>query len=130
MARKHPQSSLSGIFLLVAALLCPTASPAAELLMYERAGCVWCARWDRDVGPVYDKTDEAKLLPLRRIDLDRPAGGDVALSAPVHFTPTFVVSDHGREVGRITGYINDDAFWGLLGALVSKIEPLPLPDRS
>ena len=39
--------------------------------MFERDGCVWCARWDRDVGPIYDKTDEAKLLPLRRINLDR-----------------------------------------------------------
>ncbi|WP_366558554.1 thioredoxin family protein [Rhodopseudomonas sp.] len=115
---------------MIAALLCPTVSQSAELLMYERAGCVWCARWDRDVGPVYDKTDEAKVLPLRRINLDKPATGSVELTAPVHFTPTFVVSDHGREIGRITGYINDDAFWGLLGTLLSKIEPRPQPDHS
>jgi thioredoxin-related protein len=40
----------------------------------------------------------------------------------VRYTPTFVVVHNGREIGRITGYINDDAFWGLLSTLVSKIE--------
>jgi hypothetical protein len=70
---------------------------------------------------VYDKTDEAKVLPLRRINIDRPAAEGVKLAAPVHFTPTFVVSDNGREIGRITGYINDDSFWGLLDALLMKV---------
>ncbi|MDF3810809.1 MULTISPECIES: thioredoxin family protein [Rhodopseudomonas] len=130
MARTLLKSSLFGLFVLIAAVLAPAVSQSAELLMYERAGCVWCARWDRDVGPIYGKTDEAKMLPLRRINIDQPAGAGVELTAPVHFTPTFVVSDHGREVGRITGYINDDAFWGLLGVLLKKIEPRPVPSPS
>ncbi|WP_107346043.1 thioredoxin fold domain-containing protein [Rhodopseudomonas palustris] len=123
MTRKMLKSTLIGAILLGAAQLSAVAAHAAELVMFERDGCVWCARWDRDVGPIYPKTDEAKLLPLRRINIDHDKDPGLGLASPVRFTPTFVVIDQGREVGRITGYINDDAFWGLLGALATKIAP-------
>ncbi len=121
-------------FLIVAALaiaasLLPSASRSAELVLFERGGCVWCQRWNRDVGPVYDKSAEARILPLRRIDLDRKRTDGIKLAEPVFYTPTFVVIDNGREVGRITGYINDDSFWGLLGTLAARLEPRPEPDR-
>lgn len=93
--------------------------------MFEREGCVWCQRWDREIAPIYNKTDEAKLLPLRRIDVERERATGIALAAPVRYTPTFVVVDNGREIGRITGYINDESFWGLLGALAAKLHPVP-----
>ncbi len=118
-----------GTALAVAASLLPSVSQSAELLMFERGGCVWCQRWNHDVGPVYDKSAEAKMLPLRRIDLDRQRPDGLKLSQPIRYTPTFVVIDNGREVGRITGYINDDSFWGLLGTLAAKVEPRPEPDR-
>jgi hypothetical protein len=124
------KSSFLRSSLLMAALLWPAIAPAAELLMYERNGCVWCARWDRDIGPVYGKTDEAKVLPLRRINIDRPAADGIKLASPVLYTPTFVVSDNGREIGRITGYVNDDSFWGLLGALLTKVGHDAEPDHS
>ena len=110
----------------VAALLWPVTSDAAELLIFERDGCVWCQRWHRDVGASYGKTDEAKVLPLRRVNMDSPATFRVRLVSPVRYTPTFVVVDDGREIGRITGYINDDAFWGLLRTFVTRIETPPL----
>lgn len=111
--------------LLLASICVPAAADAAELLMFERAGCVWCQRWDRQVGPIYDKTDEAKVLPLRRVDLDRDKSGGITLAAPVVYTPTFVVIDSGHEVGRITGYINDESFWGLLGTFAARLPPAP-----
>lgn len=115
---------------LAATGLWTTASDASELLMFERDGCVWCQRWDREVGPIYDKTAEAKVLPLRRIDIDREKATGVILASPVRYTPTFVVVDNGREVGRITGYISDDVFWGLLGKLSDKLAPpLREPNR-
>lgn len=98
-------------------------SNASELLIFERDGCVWCQRWEREVGPIYDKTAETKVLPLRRINVDREKARGVTLASPVRYTPTFVVVDNGREVGRITGYISDDAFWGLLGKLSDKLVP-------
>jgi len=118
MLLKFPLFRLS----LLAAVLWPVTSDAAELLVFERDGCVWCQRWDRDVGSSYGKTAEAKVLPLRHVNIDRQATSSVALVAPVRYTPTFVVVDNGREIGRITGYINDDAFWGLLGTFVTRLE--------
>lgn len=96
--------------------LAPAAS-ARELLMFERKGCAYCLKFDHDVAPIYEKTDEGQRAPLRRVDLSSGAPGDVVLAAPVRFTPTFVLVDEGREVGRITGYASDEAFWGLLGSM-------------
>lgn len=108
-------------FMLVVTALSPAFACAAELVMFERKSCIWCQRWDRDVGAIYNKTQESKLLPLRRVDLDRRETGDILLAGPVLFTPTFVVVDKGREVGRITGYMSEDSFWGLLGAYADKL---------
>lgn len=105
------------------------AAHAAELVMFEQAGCVFCQRWDRDVGALYNKTDEAKALPLRRIDIQGQKMSGIALASPVRYTPTFIVVDNGREIGRITGYSNDDAFWGQLDALVARLAPPPAPNR-
>lgn len=95
---------------------------AAELVMYTRNGCPFCLRFEREVAPVYARTPEGRAAPLRRIDL--PAGGvrGEGLREPVIATPTFVLIEDGQEVGRITGYLNDDMFWGLLGRLVAVIE--------
>jgi len=123
MRLKFPLLRLS----VLAALLWPMTSHAAELLMFERDGCVWCQRWNEAVGPVYDKTGEAERLPLRRLNIDKQNSSGVTLASTVVYTPTFVVADNGREIGRITGYINDDAFWGLLGTLVAKLEPSHSP---
>ena len=96
---------------------------AAELLMYRRAGCPWCQAWDQAVGPAYPKSDLGRLLPLRAVDLDRDQPPAVALARPVLFTPTFVVVDEGREIGRIEGYPGEDFFWGLLGKLARSLPP-------
>lgn len=102
--------------------LWPAFASASELVMFEQAGCVYCQRWERDVGTLYDRTDEARVLPLRRVDIQNQKTSGIALTSPVRFTPTFVVVDQGREVGRITGYSNDTAFWGLLDALAAKLQ--------
>lgn len=101
-----------------------TASPgfSAELLLFERSGCVWCARWDREIGPIYPKTEEAKRAPLRRISLDKPLPEGLRLETTVFYTPSFVLMEAGREIGRITGYAGEDAFWGLLTTLINRLE--------
>lgn len=103
-----------------AAFAAATPARAAELVMFERAGCVWCARWDREVGAIYADTREGRIAPLRRIDIGAGRGGEAALAAPVRYTPTFVLIDRGREIGRITGYGGDDAFWGLLDKMLAE----------
>jgi len=129
IAKLLMKSWLIQLCLLILSLV-PVTSQAAELLMFERDGCVWCQRWNRDVGQIFDKTDEARLLPLRRIDIDRQSASGITLASAVRYTPTFVVADNGREIGRITGYISDDAFWGLLGTFVAKLESRSLTEHS
>ena len=39
----------------------------------------------------------------------------------VHFSPTFVLVEGGKEIGRITGYPGEDNFWWFLEELVKKL---------
>ena len=95
---------------------------AQELVMFEEKGCVWCARWDREIAPIYPKTPEAEMAPLRRVDLDAPLPDDLERIDRIAYTPTFVLLHEGREVGRIEGYPGEDFFWGLLGLLLDRIQ--------
>jgi hypothetical protein len=109
--------------MLAAAVLLGSPGDAAELVMYRRAGCPWCQAWDREIGPVYGKTDIGRRLPVRLVALEgeRPP---VSLKSPIIYSPTFVVVEQGVELGRIEGYPGQDFFWGLLERLVQQ---LPLP---
>ena len=95
---------------------------AAELVMFESEGCDWCEVWDEEVGVIYAKTDEAKVAPLKRLDIDDPRKGSLSKIRPVMYTPTFVMMDAGKEVGRIMGYPGEDNFWWLLSELVAKVK--------
>lgn len=113
-------ASLSVLASLAALALLPTAATqASELVMFERAGCVWCARFDAEIAPIYGKTDEAQAAPLRRVDLNSPRPADLAGIDPGAFTPTFVVVKEGREIGRIRGYPGDAFFFGLLDRILA-----------
>jgi hypothetical protein len=103
----------------LAAATSPALAASRELVMFDRPGCPWCLRWDREVGAIYPRTAEGRAAPLRRVDLSA-AGAESWLAAPVRFAPTFVLRDPRKERGRITGYAGDDAFWGLLGALLAR----------
>ncbi len=109
--------------LLVLAAFGASSASALELIMFRRAGCPWCAVWDREVGPIYPKTDIGRRLPMRLVDLDRGDEMKAPLKRPVRYTPTFVLHDGSREIGRIEGYPGQDFFWGLLENLVPKAEP-------
>jgi thioredoxin-related protein len=106
------------LMLLTASILLAAQASAFELLMFRRAGCPWCAAWDREVGPIYPKTEVGQRIAIRFIDLDVPGGPRIKLVSPVHFTPTFVLVEEDREVGRIEGYPGEDFFWSRLEALV------------
>jgi thioredoxin-related protein len=121
--RRFPLRSTAALAVVIA-LAAPAVAEAAELLVFERRGCTWCGRFEAEIAPVYEKTDEGRQAPLRRVDIDADGPpADVALAAPVRFTPTFILVDAGREIGRITGYMSDEAFWGLLGTLTERLAP-------
>lgn len=88
-----------------------------------RRGCPWCVRWDREIAPIYGKTDLGRRATLRRVDISAPRPADLASIAPVRFTPTFVLTDGGAEIGRIVGYTGEYQFWGLMEELMAKLKP-------
>jgi hypothetical protein len=112
---------------LAAALLCVSigfSANAAELLMVEQKGCVWCQRFDAEIAPGYGNTEEGRLAPLRRVDLRQPWPAGITVNEGARLTPTFIlIGDDGREVGRFVGYPGDQFFYPALGELLKKLPP-------
>lgn len=106
------------LLLFIAALpFLSSAAMAAELIMVEQPGCHWCARWNEEIAHIYPKSEEGRRAPLRRVELNALPQDVTFASRPV-FTPTFVLIDEGRELGRIEGYPGEHFFWPLLAALL------------
>ncbi len=101
------------LLLAVFVLLPLGAFAETRLLMAEEPGCYWCAKWNKEISHIYPKTPEGKTAPLQRFDLHGTAP-DVEFARRVTFTPTFILVQDGKEVGRIEGYPGEDFFWGLL----------------
>ncbi len=102
--------------------LVPLAAMADPyLLMAEEDGCFWCAKWNEEIAHIYPKTAEGRIAPLQRYDLHSETP-DVAFEKRVHFTPTFILVEDGKEVGRIEGYPGADFFWGLLGMMFERAD--------
>jgi thioredoxin-related protein len=110
----------------ILALCIGLAGPAAaaetrlELLFVDRAGCSWCARFEKEVLPGYPHSDLGQAAPLARASLDAGQPKHVTLDEPIRFTPTFVLLTDGRETGRIVGYMDNGTFYGLLGKLIAE----------
>jgi len=85
---------------------------AAELVMFEQAGCGWCGTFYREIGPAYPKTAEGQCAPLRRVNIDRPVPPDLSFIQVERLVPLFVLVNNGEEIGRIRGYPGEDPFWG------------------
>jgi len=109
---------LSLIFLSLAT----PAFSASELVMFNSPYCEWCQIWEKEIGVVYGKTDVGRTLPVRRVDIQETRPSHLTRLKGIRFTPTFVVLDNGREVGRITGYPGESFFWGLLEELAGKLK--------
>ncbi len=99
-----------------------SSAQAAELVMFEQAGCAWCEAFDREIAPIYGKTAEGQRAPLRRVDIAQNLPPDLAFLDVERLTPLFVLVDQGREIGRIRGYPGEDHFWGLLGVFMKKLD--------
>lgn len=101
---------------ILSALLLATLSAlpawAVDLVMVEETGCVYCARWHEEIGPIYPKTSEGRFAPLRRVELGETEALD--LQRRVIFTPTFLIVEDGTELARLEGYPGEDFFWPLL----------------
>ncbi|HEY6023623.1 MAG TPA: transcriptional regulator [Pseudolabrys sp.] len=117
--RLFSHAALFGAIFLGSAL---ANSHAAELIMFEQAGCTWCETFDREIAPIYPKTTEGQRAPLRRVNIDHALPPDLAFIELERLAPLFVLVENGHEIGRIRGYPGDDNFWGLLGVLIKKLD--------
>ena len=75
---------------------------AAELIMINSPNCEWCDTWVNEVGVVYTHTGQMRNAPLQLIEIDGALTLALCMDQPVTFTPTFLMADDTREVGRIT----------------------------
>lgn len=117
----------AGLAAFLAVLMVALPAPAAELVLYETDTCAWCIKWHRDIGHRYANTKAGHLLPLRRVDMMKPLPADLAAIAHISSTPTFVLVECGREVGRVVGYGGEGAFWRKLADAVNEWGPRAEP---
>lgn len=106
-------------FLFFLTLFLSGSLKAAELIMVEQQGCYYCLEWKDQLGHIYPKTPEGKFAPLKTIDItevDKIEG----LNRDVIFTPTFVLMENHKELGRLEGYSSEDFFWELLEVILEK----------
>ena len=128
ISRFATKAGLRALAALCAVVLIASAADAAELYMFRRDGCAWCAKWDREIGPIYPKTDFEKRAPLRLVNLDHDRDPPV-VHGPILYTPTFVLVEGGKEMGRIEGYPGDLFFWPRLEGLFQHLAgPAPKED--
>lgn len=112
-------------FVLVLLLLAQAATAGRlRLVIFDAPGCEFCAAWERDVGVIYHKTEEGRRAPLLRAHAFSPPPQCWSLSAPIRYSPTFVLLHDEREVGRIDGYLGEDQFWGLLEVALAEVPAL------
>jgi len=100
-------------------------SATAQLLMIEETNCPYCKRFNDEIAPAYPNTTEGKLAPLKRINLDDGWPDALSHINSESLTPTFILLQDNREVGRLHGYQGDEFFWFLLGELLEKLESAP-----
>ncbi len=91
-----------------------------ELVMFDRVGCPWCAKWDAEVGPAYNKTWEGQRAPLRRLSMHPPYPSDLSFIKNIIYSPTFVLVRGRAEIGRIVGYPGEAFFYVKLSQLLEK----------
>lgn len=96
---------------------------AAEMIMFDQDGCVWCERFEAEIAPAWPKTEQGKRAPLRRVDIHEPLPGDLTWITVERFTPSFVLVENGKEIARLRGYPGDQFFWHLVDDMLAKLDP-------
>jgi hypothetical protein len=108
----------------------PITATAAQLIVVEQKNCHWCRKWQQEVGQTYGSTPVALIAPLRRIDLHERKPADLSHLDLGRYTPTFILFELGREVGRIRGYPGIDSFWYILKQQLAKLQSLQGPKQA
>jgi hypothetical protein len=118
---RRARTVVAHVLALAIVLATPAVAGAAERVMFGGAGCPFCERFDRDIAPIYDRSQEGKIAPLRRVNIQAPVHDDLKFIAMEPITPVFVLVERGHETGRIRGYPGDNNFSGLLAGLIGDL---------
>ena len=100
------------------------AADGLQLLMIRSKGCVWCARWDREIGPVYAASPEGRLAPLVMLDVGGPYPDGLVLARMPWLTPSFILVRRGAEVTRQEGYPGARQFFPVLRDMIEQARAL------
>jgi len=87
--------------LTVFALLPAQVLKAAELVVVDQDYCPYCERFESEIAPAWPK--------------------------PATLTPTFILIEDGKELGRLVGYAGDEHFWFLVGELLENLNQNSVP---
>ena len=100
-----------------ALLSLPSPGLAAELVLVEQGACYSCVRFKKEQADVFDLWFGSEL-PLRRVDIhERWPYRDFGIRRPMG-TPTFILIEGDREIGRFAGYGESSSFWKKLDAIL------------
>ncbi len=95
---------------------------AASLVMFDRKGCPWCAKWHAEIGvKAYNAGPEGQVAPLRVQDVASPRPKDLEGIGGIVGTPTFVLVENGREIDRLVGYPGKQVFFGRVLLMLDKL---------
>ena len=93
--------------------------------MVDQRACVYCAKFNRQIAKIYPNTAAGQIAPLRRVSRLKKWPSDLAGIIPAYATPTFILVDEGREVGRFAGYSKPETFWMRLQPLLALLVSPP-----
>ena len=108
-------------------LLFSLPASAAELLMIHSPTCVFCKSFMNDTKPGYFLSEQAKKYPLHVIDISISENREWIRKAirskkikPIIGTPTFILYDDGKEIGRFVGYGGKEWFYHYLDEAIKR----------
>ncbi len=91
---------------------------ASELLMVHHPLCPFCKAFMNDVALDYSTTKQGKALPLVILDItitknmewleQEMRSGNIYR---ILGTPTFIIYNYGKEIGRVEGYSGKEWFY-------------------
>ncbi|MEL6372894.1 MAG: thioredoxin fold domain-containing protein [Pseudomonadota bacterium] len=103
----------------------PVARPDLMLLVFEAQGCRYCPRVRSHDVPTFRAAVDLPEIAVRYVDASDLDHTALALRAPLRLVPTVILMQHGREIGRISGYVGPRRFLSRLRVLLEATGPLP-----
>ena len=118
---RHLRSILFSVSVLIASLSFASENNThKELIFITSEYCPFCRAWEQDIGSLYHRTTYAKQAPLRRVDITEVEFELPEIIENLAGTPTFLIFQNGREIGRIEGYQSAEMFFWALSEYIHK----------